>query len=393
LSHHDLPLGLQPVSTSQLVAGDGSPVLAAAMIVRNETRHLDACLQSIGGVVDEIVVVDTGSTDDTRDIARRHGAQVYELEWPNDFAAARNWALERTRADWILYIDADERVVAPCPEGLREVLADPLIGACYVHLSAVRGFRPYRELRLFRNHPLIRFEGAMHETVWPGVERYCRSHDCGIAHSGLRLDHVGYEGSQEHKRDRDLPLLRRKLADDPDHVYSWWHLGRILRADGCVEEARSAWRNGIEAARRRTFLYWADSLVYAELIELDFDQRAIADALLAEAMERYPDHAYLLWLDGQRLIRDGDFEQALTRFQELVEWDARAHESDDALGYPERLFGAMAFEGLASCCFKLGRYAESARWFKAAADAEPERLEYRVKRDLSASLAANAQPA
>jgi cytochrome c-type biogenesis protein CcmH/NrfG len=57
----------------------------------------------------------------------------------------------------------------------------------------------------------------------------------------LLLDHVGYEGSQDHKRDRDMPLLRRKLKDDPDHVYSWWHLGRILVADGKVEEARAAW--------------------------------------------------------------------------------------------------------------------------------------------------------
>jgi glycosyltransferase involved in cell wall biosynthesis len=385
---------LSPQQASRLQAGEvrADLLLAAVLIVRNEERHLERCLGSLSGLVDEIVVVDTGSTDASLDIARRHGARLYDLEWPNDFAAARNWALDRTRADWILYIDADEHVAEPRPGGLREMLAAPDLAGCYVGLRALRGYRPYREMRLFRNHPLIRFEGAMHETIWPGLERYRHAFGGRVGKSGLLLDHVGYEGAQDHKRDRDMPLLRRKLKDDPDHVYSWWHLGRILVADGKVEDARAAWQGGVEAARRRTFRYWADSLVYAELIQLDFHDHARSDALLVEAMERYPDHAFLVWLDGQRLIRDGKFEQALSRFQSLLDWDTQPHESDAFLGYPERLFGPMAFEGLASCSFRMGRYGDSARWFKAAAQAEPERLEYRVKRDLSAKLAAEAQP-
>src|ERR1022692_1284743 len=92
---------------------DGSApggLIAAALIVRDEAAYLGACLESIRHVVDDIVVVDTGSVDGTPALAAAHGARVYHRAWENDFAAARNAALGYCRTDWILYIDADERL-------------------------------------------------------------------------------------------------------------------------------------------------------------------------------------------------------------------------------------------------------------------------------------------
>jgi glycosyltransferase involved in cell wall biosynthesis len=363
------------------------PQLTAALIVRDAAGHLASCLESISGFVDEIVIVDTGSVDNSRDIARDFGARLFERRWTGDFAAARNAALDEARSEWILYIDADERLVVDDPAAAKTLLADSGVAGCLVNLRAREGYRPYREMRLFRRHPLIRFEGTMHETIWPGIARYREDVGGRIEQSPLALEHEGYEGPVDAKHKRDIPLLEHKLTQDPDHVYSWWHLGRIKHEKGLTAEARETWSKGVDAARRRGFRYWADSLVYAALIQLEFDDRDTSDALLGEAMGRYPDHAYLVWIEGQKLIRDGRYAEALPRFQMLVDWDSRNHESDGYLGYPEQLFQSMAFEGLASCHFKLRQFTESAAWFDQAAKAEPGRLELRIKRDLAERLA------
>src|SRR5437764_1210688 len=95
------------------------------MIVRDEARALPDCLGSLAGYLDEGVVVDTGSQDRTREIAVAAGARVYDVPWADDFAAARNAALERASGDWILYIDADERLRVPADGALQSLLDDP----------------------------------------------------------------------------------------------------------------------------------------------------------------------------------------------------------------------------------------------------------------------------
>ena len=98
--------------------------LSAAMIVRDEEAFLPNCLQSIHATVDEIVVVDTGSRDATKAVARRFGARVFDFAWRDDFAARRNHAIDQATGDWILYIDADERLRPIDPAYLRGMLSD-----------------------------------------------------------------------------------------------------------------------------------------------------------------------------------------------------------------------------------------------------------------------------
>jgi len=228
----------------------GEVKLSAAMIVRDEEHHLEACLRSIQDLVDEIVLVDTGSEDQSVAIARRFGARVFEFAWCDDFAAARNHGLERCRGDWILYIDADERA-RPYPRtDLEPALSNPDNIGCSVLLHARSGYTPYREMRLFRNDPRIRFEGLMHETIWPGISRSLEEDGGEIGECGLVLDHVGYDGPQDHKHERNLPLLEKALAENPDHVYCWYHLGMVYFGLGRPEAAREAWRTGIEAVRK-----------------------------------------------------------------------------------------------------------------------------------------------
>ncbi len=87
-----------------------SLMLTLSMIVKNEEKYLEDCLKSVRGVADEIVIVDTGSTDHTIEIAQEYNAKLFHYTWINDFSAARNYALEKSTGDWVLYLDADERL-------------------------------------------------------------------------------------------------------------------------------------------------------------------------------------------------------------------------------------------------------------------------------------------
>jgi glycosyltransferase involved in cell wall biosynthesis len=111
-------------------------LISAALIVRNEETHICDCLRSIVGLVDDIVVVDTGSGDRSREIAAAHGARVVDYEWHDDFAAARNHAIDQAAGDWILYIDADERVRPYDRRIVEGELADPGLCACTVRFHA-----------------------------------------------------------------------------------------------------------------------------------------------------------------------------------------------------------------------------------------------------------------
>lgn len=198
----------------------GRPLLSAALIVKDEAAFLPDCLASIAPVVDEIVVVDTGSGDDSREIARRFGAQVVEAPWTDDFSAARNVSLERATGEWILYIDADERLRQVTREAAGRLLTSAEEVAFRILLRPTVGSTAYREFRLWRNDPRIRFEGIIHEKVVPAIGRVAEEEGRAIGSADWLLEHVGYEGDQTPKHHRNLPLLRRELEREPENLFS-----------------------------------------------------------------------------------------------------------------------------------------------------------------------------
>ena len=360
--------------------------LSAALIVRDAEAVLADCLRSIRDVVDEIVVVDTGSVDGSRRVARAFGARLFDLPWRDDFSAARNEALARATGRFILYIDADERLLPTSRATVASVLADPSAVCHTVLFRPQRGYTPYREHRIFRNDPRIRFEGVIHETMLGGIHRVAREDGLRIVPSPLGIEHVGYEGDQQGKHRRNLPLLRRRLADDPRHAFSWHHLGRALLGLGDREGAAEAWRHGIDVVRSRPDSTAADCLLYGSLLQLELGGAARTPGLLDEALDKFPGNHLLAWLRGCRLIADGRLEEAIAVFQGLAAIDGATF-VDDAVAYDARIFGAWSRDALGLCCFRLGRFAESAAHYAAAEAAAPGVIEYRAKRHLAESRA------
>ena len=188
------------------------PTLSLCMIVKNEDRHLARCLASLKPLVDEMIIVDTGSTDNTRDIAGIFGAKVFDVEWTEDFAAARNFSLEHASGDWILVMDADEVIAPDDHKALRGLIrkhhkqnvafsivtrnyTQKYNGIGWVANAGINkevesgcGWTPSEKVRLFKNNPNIRFRFPVHELVDPALKNLGhRIKKCSVA-----VHHYGY---------------------------------------------------------------------------------------------------------------------------------------------------------------------------------------------------------
>jgi glycosyltransferase involved in cell wall biosynthesis len=375
-----------PGRGSSIVPQPALPFLTASLIVKNEERVLGDCLASIAPVVDEIVIVDTGSTDRSREIAKSHGARIIDFPWTGEFAAARNAGLDASRGRWILYIDADERLAPTTREQVRSMLAADDLVAARLWLRPVTGFTIYREYRLFLNHPEIRFQGIIHEKVTPDIRRLAETRGLRVALVDLFLDHVGYDGPQEHKHRRNLPLLLAELARDSENAYNWHHLGRVHEGLGDRAAALKAWQRALEVMRRRSSPMAWDFMIYVELIRAPETDRTEARRLLDEAGSLFPGNPLLRYWGGILDNDAGNVAAALEAFHDLARVDADAFRHD-LTALDKRLFGEFSYAALGACYFRLGRFADSRDWYARAAACDPKSVEYRAKAQLAAAKA------
>jgi cytochrome c-type biogenesis protein CcmH/NrfG len=359
------------------------PLLSAAMIVRDEAAHLSACLASIRTLVDEIVVVDTGSSDETVSIARSFGARVRLHPWQGSFAEARNVALDMARGRWILYIDADERL-RPCSVELaRARIANATEVALRVRLRPFVGATPYWEFRLWRADPRIRFAGVIHENMVPAIQAVAAEDGLTIGETELLLEHVGYEGDQTHKHERNLPMLRAQLAAEPGNTYNWHHLAVVLNGLGKADESEAALVRAVDAARGNAS--GPGMQAFVRLVCLRRERGEDTSELLTEGLRRYPDNFGLIWLKLITEIEEGRYEQALRRL-ELFDVDTEMP-VEDIVGYLSELFEARTAEARGLCLLKLGRYEEAAAAYAEAERLEPAEPTHRLKRALAEAWA------
>jgi hypothetical protein len=341
--------------------------VSATLIVRDESAFIEACLQSLVGIVDEIVVVDTGSIDDTVTKALQFPIKLHRFEWCNDFSAARNHAISRASGEWILYIDADERVEVRDPAHWRDAVRDECKAGWRLRFYPRVGWTPYSELRLFRNDPRIRFRGVIHERVHEGANAVCKSDGLEIGFSDIALHHVGYERGQRHKVTRNVPLLRAFLAADPTRVYCWWHLGEMLLLAGDEDGAIEAWTRGVEVARQQSASgCTSNAMPFFSLVLLKHSRGMDVSDLLEESMKLFPQHLALRWLACKHAIERGQGESVRDDLEEIALIDPDNFH-DPELSYNKSLFAYASRDSLALCHFRAGRFREAAEWYRRAA--------------------------
>ncbi len=351
---------------------------------------LGACLASLQGVADEIIVVDTGSGDRTVELAAGYGARIFRFAWRDDFSAARNFAIEQASCPWFLYVDADERVRDGDRDSVRAALSAPNAVAARVRFHPRTGYTAYREYRFYRRDPRLRFDGVVHETMLPGINRLVATGDATVIDCDLTIDHIGYDGPQTHKAERYRRLLSRAIAANPGRVYLWWHLGCVYRELGQIEQAGEYWRHGLELTRSSGPRNGDDCLCHIELIKLELARGGDAAALIGEGRRFRPDNHLLQWLEAKSLLRRGRFADAVKLFGALAEIDADSLVAENA--YDKRIFGTCAAEQAANCAFRAGDYGEAARWYGILERAMPGTAEFRTKRRFAELRGLDAYP-
>jgi len=365
-------------------------LLSASLIVRDESLVLGDCLASIRDVVDEIVVVDTGSVDNSVEIARGYGARVIRHEWRDDFAEARNVGLNAALGEWILYIDADERLSGADRAIVERLLSGAPEVAFRVLLAPDLVSTPYLEYRLWRHDPRIRFRGQIHEKVTPAIAAVAALDRRPIGNCELLLTHLGYEGDQAHKHLRNMPLLRAELSREPENLFNRHHLARVLRGLGQDEEAARVLDDAVEVARQRPYDPLG-VLVFTDLVRLRRQCGERVVELLAEARGRYPQNKLLWWIEATVLMSDGRHAEALRMLDRLIAVDM-AGLPGEGPAYDARIFGVFAHEARGACLFRLGRYAAATDAYAQALRGDPGNLVYRSKWTV-ARARAQASPA
>ena len=213
------------------------PRLSVCLIAKNEERFLHGCLESIRGLADQIILVDTGSTDRTVEIARAHGAEVHFRAWDNDFSAARNAALLHARGDWILVLDADEEVSKAHHSTLRALLTQANTIAYRLPLVDVgREDQGVSQVpRLFRNAPQQFYVSRVHEQVYASLELNREKWSMENRFGDARLLHYGYQTEvvkSRNKVQRNLRLLEQANEEYPNDVNLLMNLGLELWRSG-----------------------------------------------------------------------------------------------------------------------------------------------------------------
>ncbi len=330
----DLPAEVAGLSRRALeIAGRAGPAegmtMSLCMIVRDEQEMLPRCLETAAPAVEEIVIVDTGSTDATAAIARSYGARVLEHLWAGSFAEARNVSLRAARGDWILYLDADEVLLAEDVPLLRSLTGRTWREAFYLsetnhtgdleHGTAVT----HSALRMFRNRPEYRFEGRVHEQIANRLPCYLPER---IEATGVRIEHYGYLAGVRDARAksaRNIDLLRRQQEEGGPSAFVSFNLGSEHAAAGDAGAALAEFERSWAMLEQLTDLDgypFAPSLMSRMVRALRLcgrEQDALARA--REGLARFPGFTDLVLEQALAAVALGQHEVATGLLERCIE--------------------------------------------------------------------------
>lgn len=296
--------------------------LTLCMIARNEEWWIGRCLDSVKAYADEMIVVDTGSTDRTREIASACGAKVYDFPWNDSFAEARNYSLNHASGDWILWLDADEEADALTAPHLREALEPTdakltlveLIN--YVGQSPPHPDRAYRlaHHRLLRNGVGFRFDNAIHEQL---NVREVLDETSPLPRLPVKIHHYGYLDEVTGRKDKSARNIRLLLqAAEKPNCDPWiqYHLASEYFRNLDYRRAFAAVNRSIlqfleKGLTPPSMLY---KLKYASILSLgSFDG---AWPAIEKAIRMYPDYVDLHFYKGVALLNKNRPDEALAAF-------------------------------------------------------------------------------
>lgn len=318
------------------------PTLSLCMIVKNEERWIERCLRSVESVVDEMIVVDTGSGDSTPSIASALGARLFHHQWQDDFSEAKNFALGQAHGEWILVLDADEELESESGTRLKGLIADT---AAEGFQLCVRNLLPPGEIlkfedlyitRLFRNRPEHRYAQPIHEQIRPSIERRggpVRRADLTILHHGYAQRTAQGQG----RADRNLRLLEAAVTRAPNDAYLHYQLGATHKSLGNSQKAHAFLRQTLALDYRALESETQDRL-FTKLSQLALasDNYPAAVGYARESLRLNPANLVSLYVEALSLLFQGKVPEAYLSFLQIRE------QGKDNLGNREELDAVLA---------------------------------------------------
>jgi tetratricopeptide (TPR) repeat protein len=314
-------------------------VISVCFITKNEERWLGECIDHLKPIVKEFIVVDTGSTDRTIEIAKSHGALVSEIPWPNDFSAARNVSISKATQPWILKVDPDERLDPKDFEKLvaltknespyfayqfwtraytndqsRIMLASyQICRSEYPEREAgYQGFVTYPSIRLYRNLPFVKFHGKIHETVEPSLPKMPDGRAAVSPPQEIYFHHYGHTDEMTAEKQKNplyQKLIREELERNPSNWYVLFELGNAHFQQGEYAEAIIAYERADKALPQKPQVL--SNLGYALILT---GKRVEGEKILYDCLEVDP-HYHDAHLNlGASAFDTGDFQRALQHF-------------------------------------------------------------------------------
>jgi len=289
--------------------------ISLCMITKNEEHCLARCLDSAEKLVDEIIVVDTGSQDHTMEISAEHGASIFSFSWGDDFAAARNYGISKAHGHWILVLDADE-LLSPISraELLAFIDASPAEGYYFRICSYLDDGKKTTEdyvVRLFKNLPEYRFVGAIHEQIAGSIQSHTLNNP--LIFAPFTIEHYGYlqaEVESKHKFQRNTDLISKALLETPHDPFLHYCLAieylqnkNFKQADPLLQKALTLLR-GDEG-------YLPQVLIGRLLIKLSEPDDPHAEELFCKVTQTLPNNGDIFCLYGVWLMQHQRFSEAI----------------------------------------------------------------------------------
>lgn len=298
-------------------------MLTLCMIVKNEEETLKNCLSSAASLVDEIIVIDTGSTDKTKRIALDFTDKVYDFDWCNDFAKARNYSLQFASNDWILVLDGDEEVLEADKKELLDFIKKDPKSIGRIHRTNIiddtNDIRIYNErINRFFNKKYYHYEGKIHEQVTPIYEE---DDKITMVHIPIFINHIGYKEQvikKTNKIQRNIDILLEEIGEKPNDSYLYYQLGKSKFLNKQYKEAAGVFEKAINLLDDFHYEYTEDLIeTYGySLINCGYFDRAL-DIL---KYEKYYNNSDFLFVKSLILMNNSKFKDAAEGFLKCTEF-------------------------------------------------------------------------
>ncbi|WP_312047948.1 tetratricopeptide repeat-containing glycosyltransferase family 2 protein [Anaerotignum sp.] len=294
--------------------------ISLCMIVKNEEKYIAQCLKSASLLVDEIIIVDTGSTDNTIAIANEYHSKIIQIPWENDFGKARNHSLAQATGDWILVLDADESLYIEDIQKLKDILQQTKANGIglkfhnFIDEGSEENYNTHMGVRIFRNH-CFHYQGAIHEQLLPINNTVA----INIEPTDVRVRHFGYlkSNSGKKKRERNIPIIQKLLDENPQDSFQLFNMGNEYMSDDDYSKALYYFEKAYE--NKDTTLAYCPHLIFRRAICLNYlkrDEESLA--ILGEGVMLYPKCIDYEYLRGRIYKSHKQYSLAIASFEKCV---------------------------------------------------------------------------